>query len=98
MRVDIKGVHYQITDVTRSFLETKLEKISYAEDYIVDLMFTLAKDHDAWIAEVNVNFRWGVTAHLKEDTFNLHESIEKLVDRLDQKVRKEKEKVQDKHR
>lgn len=98
MRVDIKGVHYQLTDVTRNFLTSKLEKISYADDYIVDLLFTLTKDTNDWIAEVNANFRWGVSAHLKESTFNLHESIEKLIDRLDSKIRKEKDKKVDTHR
>jgi putative sigma-54 modulation protein len=98
MRVDIKGVHYQITDVTREFLNSKLEKVAYADDYIVDLLFTLTKDNSDWVAEVNANFRWGVSAHLKEATFNLHESIEKLIDRLDQKIRKEKDKKRDSHR
>ena len=98
MRVDIKGVHYQITEVTRDFLKTKLEKINYAQDYITDLLFTLTKDNSEWIAEVNANFRWGVNAHLKEGTFNLHESIEKLIDKLEAKVRKEKEKAKNNYR
>ncbi len=97
MHVDIKGVHYHITDVTRDFLETKLEKISYAKDDIVNLFFTLTKDNYEWIAEVNVSFRWKVNAHLKEESFNLHESVEKLIDKLEAKIRKEKDKIKDKH-
>ena len=97
MRIDIKGVHYHVTEVTRDFLTTKLEKINYAQDYIVDLLFTLTKDNNEWIAEVNANFRWGVNAHLREETFNLHESIEKLINKLEAKVRKEKEKTRNSH-
>lgn len=97
MHVDLKGVHYHITDVTREFLETKLERISYAREYIADLLVTLTKDNTAWIAEVNVNFYRGPNAHLKETTFNLHESIEKLLDKLDAKVRKEQDKIKHNH-
>lgn len=95
MKFDIKGVHYEITPVTRDFVTTKLEKLHYADDLIVDLSFTLAKDSKDWNAEVQCNFRWGAQAHIAEKDANLHQAIEKLIDRLDMKVSKEKEKVQD---
>ena len=97
MNIDIKGVHYEITDATREFVSTKLEKLAYAKDLIVDLIFTMTKGTHDWKAEVTCNFRWGVRAHLDETAFNLHEAIEKLIHRLDMKVSKEKEKVQDHH-
>ena len=95
MTFSIKGVHYDITDITRDFVTTKLEKLAYAEDLVVDLVFTLTKTAKDWKAEVKCNFRWGMHAHIEEEAFNLHEAIEKLIDRLDMKVSKEKEKVQD---
>jgi len=98
MKVDIKGVHYELTDVTKEFLEVKLEKIQYADDHIVDLLITLSKGTNDWKAEAKANFRWGVVAYLEEVDFNLHEAIEKLIDRLDQKIAKEKQKVQDHHK
>lgn len=98
MRIEIKGVHYDITDVTRSFLQEKIGKIDYASDQIVDLLITLTKSKKDWTAEVNVNFRFGVSAHITETDFNLHEAIEKMIDRLEAKIRKEKDKVQDHHR
>ena len=95
MTHDIKGVHYDITDITREFIMTKLEKLAYAEDLVVDILFTLTKNAKDWKAEVKCNFRWGMHAHIEETAFNLHEAIEKLIDRLDMKISKEKEKVQD---
>ena len=95
MTFSIKGVHYDITDITRDFVTTKLEKLAYADDLVVDLLFTLTKTAKDWKAEVKCNFRWGVHAHIEEEEFNLHEAIEKLIDRLDMKVSKEKERVQD---
>jgi putative sigma-54 modulation protein len=100
MKVDIKGVHYELTEVTREFLEVKLEKLAYAESYIMDLHFTLSHGTGTndWRAEVKVNFTWGGPHVFMEETaYNLHEAIEKLIDKLDHKVSKEKGKVQDHH-
>jgi putative sigma-54 modulation protein len=43
-----------------------------------------------------VNFRWGVSIHQKETEFELNAAIDKLMDKLDQKIIKEKEKVKEK--
>jgi len=43
-----------------------------------------------------VNFRWGVSIHLKENDFELNPAIDKLMDKLDAKIAKEKEKVKEK--
>jgi putative sigma-54 modulation protein len=61
---------------------------------IVDLLFTLTKDKD-FSAEVTVNFRWGNSIHLKEHDFELNPAIDKLMDKLDSKIAKEKEKVKE---
>ena len=94
MKFDIKGVHYDITDVTRDFITTKLEKLAYAEEHVHDMVFTLTKETKDWKAEVKFSFRWGMVAHLEETALNLHEALEKLIDKLDMKISKEKEKVQ----
>jgi putative sigma-54 modulation protein len=61
---------------------------------IVDLLFTLTKDKD-FVAEATVNFRWGVSIHVKENDFELNPAIDKLMDKLEGKITKEKEKVKD---
>lgn len=94
MNFNIKGVHYDVSDLTRQFITAKLDKIKYADEHIMDLLFTLTKQARDWKAEVNVNLRWGVHIHLEEVAENLHEALEKLIDRCDTKISKEKEKVQ----
>jgi putative sigma-54 modulation protein len=42
-----------------------------------------------------VNFRWGVSIHLKETDFELNPAIDKLMGKLETKIIKEKEKVKD---
>jgi len=99
MKVDIKGVHYELTDITKNFLQDKLDKIEYASEYVTELHFALTKGtNNDWKTEVKATFKWGDTAFLDESGFNLHETITKVIDRLDKKITKEKEKIQNHHK
>ena len=95
MNTEIKAVHFSLNNETREYLEKKISRIHNAENMIVDLLFTLTKDKD-FSAEVTVNFRWGVSIHQKEHDFDLNPAIDKLMDKLDAKIAKEKEKVKEK--
>ena len=95
MNTEIKAVHFSLRAETKEYLEKKIERIHNAENMIVDLLFTLTKGKD-FSAEVTVNFKWGVSIHLKENDFELDPAIDKLMDKLDAKIAKEKEKVKEK--
>jgi len=94
MTVDVRSVHFDLGDASREYLDKKLERIGYAKDMIVDLIFVFTKDKDFKL-EVNTNFRWGTQAHLEEHDYDITGGIDRLFDRLEQKITKEKEKVQD---
>lgn len=96
MTVDVRSVHFDLAAKSREYLDKKLERIAYAKDMIVDLIFIFSRDADAFKLEATVNFRWGSNAHVEERDRVLDAGIDKLVDRLEQKINKEKEKVQDK--
>jgi len=95
MNTDIRAVHFSLRDETKEYLEKKIERLHNAENMIVDLLFTLTKGKD-FSAEATVNFKWGVSIHLKENDFELDPAIDKLIDKLDAKIAKEKEKVKEK--
>jgi len=95
MNTEIKAVHFSLGDEAKEHLEKQITRIHNAENMIIDLLFTLTKDKD-FSAEVTVNLRWGVTVHLKENDFELIAAIDKLMDKLDAKIAKEKEKVKEK--
>lgn len=93
MNVEVKGIHYSVTDATREFIDKKLEHISYAKDYIIDLLLTVTKEKHGYKVDGNVHFRWGVSSHLSVESIELYEGIEGFLHKLELKVRKEKEKV-----
>jgi putative sigma-54 modulation protein len=94
MNTEIKAVHFTLRDDAREYLDRKIARIHNAENMIVDLLFTLTKDKD-FSAEATVNFRWGMSVHVKEHDFELTPAIDKMMDKLDAKITKEKEKAKD---
>ncbi|MEN6363866.1 MAG: ribosome-associated translation inhibitor RaiA [Rectinema sp.] len=96
MNVDVRSVHFDLSEKSRAYLDEKLERIGYAKDMIVDLLFVFTRDSKDFKCEVTVNFRWGLQAHLQEHSFEVNSGMDILMDRLEQKITKEKGKVQEK--
>ena len=94
MNIDVKAIHFTLRDESREYLDKKISRIHNAENMIVDLMLTLTKGKD-FSAEATVNLRWGVSVHVKENDFELNPAIDKMIDKLDLKITKEKEKVKE---
>jgi len=95
MNTDIKAVHFTLNDDVKEYLNKKIDRIHNAEKMIVDLLVTLKKEKD-FNVEAKVNFRWGVTIHVKEADFEITTAIDKMMDKLEAKIIKEKEKVKEK--
>ena len=94
MTIDVRSLHFELGEASRAYLNGKLERIGYAKDMIVDLIFVFTKEKDFKL-EATASFRWGVQAHVEERDFELNAGIDKLIDRLEQKISKEKEKIQE---
>jgi putative sigma-54 modulation protein len=95
MNTEIKALHFSLHDDAKEYLNKKIERIHNAENMIVDLLFTLKKEKE-FEAEATVNFRWGVSIHVQEFDFDLNSAIDKMMDKLESKITKEKEKVKEK--
>jgi len=95
MNTEIKAVHFTMHDDARDYLNKKIERIHNAENMIVDLIITIKKEKD-FDAEATVNFRWGVSIHVKEADFDIIKAIDQMMDKLENKITKEKEKVKEK--
>lgn len=94
MNVDVKAVHFELFDKTSEYLDKKLERLAFAKDYIVDLKFVFKKDKE-FTAECTINFNWGTNAFMQETDFELNAAIDKLIDKAENKIHKEREKVKE---
>jgi putative sigma-54 modulation protein len=96
MNMTIKSVHFDADERTKELIKTRTQKLDFASDKIVDLDFTLTKEKDhSYLAEAKIHFRWGKNHVVKHGGYELHKAINELVEKVDHKVRKEVDKVQD---
>ena len=95
MNLDIKAVHFTLHDDAKEYLSKKIERIRNAENMIVDMIITIKKEKD-FNADATINFRWGVSVHVSESDFELTKAMDKMIDKLEAKIIKEKEKVKEK--
>lgn len=94
MTVNVKGVHYYVSDNTNEYIDKRLEKLEFAKDLIVDLSIVITKESKGFFTvEANIHFRWNQTSHMKVEERELFKAIDELVDKLQIKVSKEKEKI-----
>jgi putative sigma-54 modulation protein len=95
MNIEVKGVHVEITDQMRGYIDKKLPRLDFVAEYIIDLLVILSQEGSQYSLEATVNFRWGNSNHVRVKSFDVYEGIDKLFDKLELKVLKEKNKVQD---
>lgn len=91
----ISAVGFAFEKDEQELINKKLARVQYAEDLIVDLNLRVKEDKK-FIFECTVNFRWGGAAHVTAEDYEFAPGLNKLVDTLDQKIKKEKEKMLDK--
>lgn len=95
MNISTSAVGFVLDDDQQALITKKLERIKYAEDLIEDLLIKVKEDKK-YIFETTINFRWGAVAHVSEDDYDFAACLNKMMDILDQKIKKEKDKIQQK--
>ena len=95
MNVTLSAVGFDFQQEQQDLINKKLERINYADDMIVDLLVRV-KDDKKIIFDVTANFRWGASAHVSAEDYDFGDALNKTMDILDTKVKKEKDKIQKK--
>ena len=94
MQLSVSGHHIEITEALRGYVETKVEKLSRHFDLVsgVHCILTVEKLRHKAEATVQVNGSKIYADAIEED---MYAAIDGLVDKLDRRVRKHKEKLVD---
>ena len=98
MKVEIKGIHLEITPGIKAYLDEKMPRLDYAKELIVDLLLNLTKEKNLFKVDATVNFRWSAVTHIGVENFDLNQGIDELFDKLDAKIEKEKSKIKEHHK
>ena len=96
MNKTINAVGFELEQKQSDMIEKKLKRLDYAEDLIIDLIMRVKHDKQ-YSFDTTVNFRWGAQAHVSGEDYDFAAALNKLMDVLDNKINKEKEKVQEKN-
>lgn len=96
MHMSVSGHHVEITPALRSYVEKKLERLIRHFDHVIDTNVVLTVEKLQQKAEATVHVR-GETIHAIADHENMYAAIDALIDKLDRRVVKHKEKARDHH-
>ena len=95
MNVTTKAIGFTLEQDEQELITRKMARIHYAEDLIVDLGLSVKEDKK-FIFECTVNFRWGAVSHVTAEDYEFASGLNKLMDILDLKIKKEKDKMEEK--
>lgn len=96
MQLSVTGHHVDITTALRSYVENKIEKIERHYDLVSDVHCILTVEKLRHKAEAKVNVNGGqIYADSTEE--DMYAAIDTLIDKLDRRVKKYKEKLVDYH-
>ena len=93
MTPSINAVGFTLKESQSEMIETKLKRISYADDLIIDLLLKI-KHEKIFSFGATCTFQWGSSATVSTENEDFAAGLNILIDMLDAKVTKEKEKVQ----
>lgn len=95
MNINFRGIGFSVTDEDREFLEKKLKKLAFAEEYLQDLEVTAKKETKGigFSIDAILHFTWKKEKAVSQDCYELYEGIEKIADKIQSVAKKEKEKT-----
>jgi putative sigma-54 modulation protein len=99
MNLTISGHHLEVTPALRSYVTTKLDRITRHFDQLVDIKVLLSvenqKEKDRrQRAECNIHVK-GNDMFAESSHEDLYAAVDELVDKLDRQVGRHKEKIKD---
>ncbi len=95
MNKTVNAVGFELEEKQSDMIDKKLKRVDYAEDLIIDLI-TRVKHEKQYQFDITANFRWGAQAHVTGEDFDFAAALNKTMDVLDNKIKKEKDKIQGK--
>jgi putative sigma-54 modulation protein len=94
MKITIVGRHIELDDNTKEYAEKKLLKAETYFDQIIEAHMILSAEKHRRIAEVTLNAK-NSTFHATEETENINNSIDSVMEKVEVQVKKFKDKLRD---
>ena len=95
MNLSVSGHHLDVTPAIRTYVHSKIERVSRHFDHVIDAHVILTVDKLRQKAEVTIHVR-GKDLHCECEDADLYAAIDLLADKLDRQVLRYKDKRYDK--
>jgi len=96
MQLNLSGHHVEVTPALKGYVEKKLERIVRHFDHVIDVHCVLIVEKLRHKAEATISLSGG-RIHADAVDGDMYAAIDALIDKLDRRVRKHKEKATDHH-
>ena len=73
-------------------IEKKFQRVKYVEDSLLDITVRVKLDKK-YIFDCNAHFSWGTPVHVSAEDYDFEAALNAMMDVLDQKIKKEKDKA-----
>lgn len=95
MTIEVRGVHFEIDQQIREYIDKKVTRLDFARELVVELPITITKGlKEGYDLETTVHFRWGKSTRVGVQSYDVHKGVDALFDKLEAKITREKAKIQ----
>ena len=95
MQIRITARHFDLTDHLKNFAENEIEKLERYFNHIIDAHLILDAEKSRMTAELKVKV-YGTVLTSKVRSFDMYDSVEKVIDKMEGQLKKYKDRLQDK--
>ena len=95
MNLNVSGHHVEVTPAIRSYVRSKLERVTRRFDHVIDAHVILTVDKLRQRAEATLHVA-GKDLHCESEQEDLYAAIDLLADKLDRQVLRYKDKLLEK--
>ncbi len=95
MQIRTTARHFDLTDDLRGFAEKNIGKLGRYFDNIIDSHLILDMEKSRMTAELKVKV-YGTVLTTKHRSFDMYDSVEKVIDKMEGQLKRYKDKLKDK--
>ncbi len=88
MQITVTGRHFEVTDALRQHIDGKIKKIERFLDGITDVHVVLSVEKHRHSAEINMSQANGNILRSLEETHDMYESVDAVIDKIEKQARK----------
>ena len=95
MQIRTTARHFDLTNHLKDFAEEQIEKLGRYFNNIIDVHLILDAEKSRMTAELKVKV-YGTVLTSKVRSFDMYDSVEKVIDKMEGQLKKYKDRLQDK--